>query len=135
MKTLKLKVNPRFGIRGLLNEKYAKGGLTLETLSDAQSIMAKVVIDIVWGKPEKDGNILATGGAEAKAVGLRQIIVPGQMTQIGWDVSKDKGKDVELSGDEIKLLTELIKEKNDKKEVKIDDLWMQDIARQLEIIK
>ncbi len=134
MKTLKLKVNPRFGIRGLLNEKYGKGGLTLDTLKTAQDIMAKVLLDIKWAtKLEKDGSTKAIGGEEAKRLNIRQFITQGQ-PQIGWDLNKDKGKDIEFDGDEIKLLIDLIKDKNTSKELKLDDAWIQDVAKQLEII-
>ncbi len=137
MKKLLLKINPRFGIRGLLNDKYAKGGLGLEMLRDAQNIMQKILVEIIWSeKPEKDGTIKATGKEDAKKVNLRRTLViqDGKQTQqIVWDIDKDKGKEIELNDDEAKLLVELIKDKNTKKEFKIDDAWVQGVAEQLEI--
>jgi len=135
MTKLLLKINPMFGIRGLLNEKYAKGGLTLDMLKHAQNIIEKVAVDIVWSdKPEKDGVIKAVGKELAKNVNLRRVSVMQQgqqMQQIVWDVEKDTGTDIEFSEDQAKLLTELIKAKSDSKELKTDDMWILDVAEQL----
>jgi len=137
MKILKLKINPMFGIRGLLNEKYAKGGLTLDMLKHAQNIIEKVAVDIVWSdKPDKEGVVKAVGKELAKKVNLRRVPVireGKQMQQIVWDVDKDTGTDIEFSEDQAKLLTELIKAKSDSKELKTDDMWILDVAEQLEI--
>lgn len=135
MTKLLLKINPMFGIRGLLNEKYAKGGLTLDMLKHAQNIIEKVAVDIVWSdKPEKDGVIKAVGKELAKKVNLRRVSVKqggNDIQQIVWDVEKDTGTDIEFSEDQAKLLTELIKAKSDSKELKTDDMWILDVAEQL----
>ena len=136
MKTLKLKFNDRIGIRGLLNAKYAQGGLTLDTLKDASKLLDKVSIETTWGKKGKDGITKATGGDEAKALELKQVtsVDPQgrQMAQLIWDAKKDVVRDFELADDEAKLLKEIIKDKNEKKEIKLDDMWLAGVSEQLD---
>jgi len=139
MKKILLTLTERFGIRNFLNEKYAKGGLTLETLKDAQHIMEKVSVDIrLASKPDKDGSIKAIGGDEAKKVNLRQVMSFNegrQSPQLVWDAAKDKGREVLFSEDEMKLLQELIKEKDEKKELGIGDTYLIELSEKLETAK
>jgi len=125
MQKINMTVAERFGIRQLLNESYQRGGLTLDMLVSASKISEKCGIEVDLDKPNKDGVAYAKGGAEAKAVNLRQIITnlaDGKtIIQFAWDAQKDKGKDLDFISDEIKFLQELIKNKSEKKELTLAD--------------
>jgi len=136
MKTINLRFNDRIGVRGLLNAKYIQGGLTLDTLKDATHLLEKVSMETIWAKkPDKDGTIKAIGGEEAKKLNLRRLTsknLKGEdVSQLIWDVKQDTPKAIEITADEVKLLKEIIQEKNDKKEIKLDDLWLADVSAQL----
>jgi len=138
-KTITMTVAERLGARNLLNETYAKGGLDLEMLLEAQKVLGKVSLELVFEeKPsKKEGGVetyFATGGAEAKAVNLRTIITKAEdkvYSQMQWDAAKDKGKEIEFSGDEVKLLKDIIKGKGDRKELKLEDAYLLNLNEKL----
>jgi hypothetical protein len=139
MKILNMTVAERLGVRNLLNETYAKGGLDLGMLLETQKIFEKISIETEFGKnPTKvEGNTetyFAIGGAEAKAVNLRMTITKVEdkiYSQTQWDAAKDKGKEISFDGDQVKLLIDIIKNKSDKKELKLEDAYLADLNRKL----
>ena len=85
-------------------------------------------------KPEKNGEYKAIRGEEAKKVNLRQSFsFEGGMrtSQLLWDATKDKGKDVELSDDEAKLLADIIERKNSEKSFTLADGYILGLAEKL----
>lgn len=123
-----LTINERFGIRNLLNEVYSKGGLGLDTLKPAQKIIEAVNVEIEFEKkPSKDGSFKAIKGDEAVEVNMRQVLSVSEGKQVGqlvWDSGKDKGKELDLSKNEVDLLLEVIKNKSEKKELGIGDAFI-----------
>ena len=136
MKILKLLISERLGIRNLLNETYQKGGLTLDSLTDAQNIMTKIAVNVEFNeKPDKDGFYKAIKDTEAVKIKMRQgyLFSQGVKTpQLIWDPRADKGKDIEFSNDEIILIKELIESKNSQKGFKLGDDYMVELARKVE---
>lgn len=133
MKTLKLSVSERFGIRNLLNGVYAKGGLTLSTLSDAQNIIRKTLMEMEFDKkPDKTGVFNAIKGKEAKAVDMKRVLTP-QGESLSWNPDKDKGTEIEFTEDEVKIIKEILNEKNNKKEFTMSDSYVPELAKKLEI--
>lgn len=130
-----LTINERFGIKNLLSEVYSKGGLGLETLKPAQKVIEAVNVPIEFDKkPSKDGTFKAIKGDEAMKVNMRQVlaVVEGKQTgQLVWDSDKDKGKKLDFTENETKLLKEVIQNKSDKKELTIADAWIVDLEEKL----
>lgn len=135
MTTLKLSIQERLNIPMLLNEVYQKGGLSLQMLTDAQKIGQKIAVEIEFAeKPDKDGSYRAIKGDEAKKVNLRQVFSfqGGQrMGEIRWDAIKDKGKEMEFTTDEIKLLKDIVERKNTEKGFAMKDAWIVELAKKL----
>ena len=114
MKTLKLQINERLGISNLLNQLYQAGGLDLQMLSQSQKIVNKLIID------EK----------ERKQVDWK--VDPIRNT-INWNPQKDKGKEIEFSNDEVKMIKEALEEKNKKKGFNLADAYASTLAEKLGI--
>jgi len=135
MKTVKFTVQERLSIPQFLNTCYLKGGMSLQMLTDAQNITRKLAMEIEFNqKPEKNGEYKAIRGEEAKKVNLRQgFNFEGGMrtSQLYWDAQKDKGKDVELSDDEAKLLCDIIERKNSEKSFTLADGYILGLAEKL----
>lgn len=135
MKTINFTIQERLSLPQFLNAVYQKGGLTLQMLTDAQNITRKLALEIGLGeKPDKEGNYKAIRGEEAKKVNLRQgfIFDKGIRTpQLFWDATKDKGKEIELTEDEINLLKEIIERKNTEKAFSMTDGYIIELAKKL----
>lgn len=110
-------------------------------MTDSQNITKKIVVerdfDIEPEKKKKDEPVYpkiykAIMGDESKAANMRLEVIqtanaqgmPQEMSSLRWDADKDKGKEIEFSEDEVKLLHEIIKSKDEKKELKLEDGWM-----------
>jgi len=138
-KTIKLSIKERLGTVNLLNEIYGKGGMDLEMLLDSQNILEKINVEIELDKnPSKvEGNsetYFATGGKEAKAVNLRTVMIKAEdkiYLQNKWDEKLEKGKEIEFTSNEVKLLKDIIKGKSDKKELKLEDAYLAELNRKL----
>lgn len=150
MKTIKFTIQERLSIPQLLNNIYQKGGMSLQMLTDAQSIARKLVIEVIWNEKAEpvskdksaierfklglEGKVWARGNEEAKRIELREIYSFDQgnrISQFNWDAKKDKGKSIEFSSDEIKLLSDIIERKNTEKDFTITDGWILDLNRKL----
>ncbi len=127
-KKISCTISERFGVRNLLNESYQRGGLSLDMLVSASKVSEKCGIEIELDKPNKEGVAFAKGGEEAKAVNLRQTVVAGTdgrpTVQLLWDAKQDKGTVLEFTSNEVQLLQDLIKNKSDKKELTLSDMWV-----------
>jgi len=113
MKTLNINIRERLGIATLLDKTYQKGGLDLRNLVIAQKILGLLMID---EKEQKDVKWTRTPDGN-----------------INWDTRKDKGKNIEFSDDAIKLITEIIKRRNDSKEFTLADSFLVELTDKLEI--
>ena len=135
MKKVSFTVQERLSLPQMLNSIYLKGGMSLQMLTDAQNITRKLAMEIEFNqKPEKNGEHKAIRGEEAKKVNLRQgFSFEGGMrtSQLLWDAGKDKGKDVELSDDEAKLLADIIERKNSEKSFTLADGYILNLATKL----
>ena len=138
MKKINLRLNERFGIRNLLSDIYAVGGLTLENLSKSQKLIQKISIDAEFAeKSDKDGSFIAVKGDEAKKIKLKQAFTfdneGRKIPHLFWDSDKDVGKEIEFSVDEISLLKDIIEGKDKKKEFKLADNYIVELAGKLGI--
>jgi len=149
MRNLNLTIEERIKTPFLLNEIYQKGGLSLGMLSDAQNILRKLTIEREFNsepeKPKKGESLYpkiykVKSGEEAKKANMRlEVIVTRneqgmvqEVSSVRWDTEKDEGKEIEFSEDEIKLLAELIKNKDEKKELKLEDGYLVKLNEKLE---
>jgi len=140
MKTIKFLVSERFGIENWLNDLYQKGGLSLTMLTDAQNLLRKITIPREFNeKPEKGLGFpriyKAIKEEEAKKVNLRIEVNIGndgkQITSLKWNASKDKGKEIELTSDEIKMIKEIIERKNSEKAFSLTDNFVIGLAEKI----
>ena len=107
MATLKLKILHKYGLRRLLNSAYVGGGLSLEMLIIAQKVIGKVNVS----------------SEDEKAVDM--IRLPNGNSR--WSDKKDVFKDVDFSGDEIKLIKEIVEGKSKSKKLSSNDLFLVDL--------
>lgn len=110
MKTIVLMVKERLGIGMLLSKKYQAKGLTLETLSLAQKILDKVLID----------------EEEKKKIKFR--VENGRFI---WELKKDAGKTIDLNQDQTKFLQDIIKELSETKELSLEDTYLVELVQKL----
>ncbi len=95
-------IGERVGLGNLFNAIYQSGGLSLSMLSTAQKIIEKTAIS----------------EGERKAVDWKIDTVTNSIT---WNPKKDKGVEVELNEDQVKLIEEAIVAKNKEKQFTISD--------------
>lgn len=110
MRTFVLSVKERLGLGGILNKKYQQGGLSLATLSIAQKILEKLMID----EPE-----------------TKDIKLENKNGRLTWDLKKDKGKQVEFNEDQAKLLKEIINGLSEKKEFSLEDGYIVELVEKI----
>jgi len=114
MKTLKLKLQERFGIIKLFNEIYAAKGLDLQGLNIATKLVGKITLT------EEDQKDLEWKVEEGKT---------------SWNPKKDVEKEIEFNSNEEKMLKELIETKSKDKSLGVGDAFLITLAIQLDIIK
>ena len=124
MTNLKLLIRERLGISNLLDEKYQKGGLDLKGLTKSQKIIEKVSIG---------GSLSYEKDKPVQKGEYKDYNIQMQGTSITWDAVKDKGKEIEFSEDELKMLKEMVEEKSSKKELKLSDTYLTILAGKLGI--
>ena len=112
MKEIKFSIGERLSLSNLLSEIYQAGGLHLGTLKTAFNVVGKMEIK----------------EQERKDIKMKQ-----QGASVTWDPKKDKEKNFEFSGDEVKLMKEAIKSKNEKKAFTLADRHIISIAEKLEL--
>lgn len=112
MEKLKLSIAERFALTNLLSEIYKAGGLDLKSLKKAMNAVAKVEIT----------------QKEAEKIELKQ-----EGVSVTWQPAKAKDIDVEFSVDEIGLVREAIKAKNESKSFTLADRNILSLAEKLEI--
>jgi hypothetical protein len=116
MKTLKLNTSERIGIMAILNELYTAGGLSLQALTNASKVTNKCSLN------EKD----------KKAVKFEEVKnAEGILTSYRWNDKQEA--DIEFADDEIKLINESIKTKNDKKGFNLQDKFIMTLVEKLEL--
>ncbi len=134
---MKLKINERFGIKNLLNETYQKGGMDLTMFVRATKIVEKTDVEIIFADtPSKDGTLEVIGGENAVAVKMRQVpvIVNGQRVfTLRYEPKLDREKEIELSKKETELIAGIVKMKSERKELKMEDVYLVGLAEKLGI--
>ena len=113
MKKISLKVNERMMIMRFLNDVYARGGLDLRGLRLATKLIEKVEIP---ADEQKKLNFKFEEGGK----------------RVLWEAKKDKGKDIEFSEDEAKLLIETMGRKDKEKGFSMVDLAAISLNEKLE---
>jgi hypothetical protein len=116
MKTLKLNTSERIGIISILNELYQAGGLTLQALTNASKVTNKCTLD------EKD---------KKSAKFTENKNESGVVTGFTWDNKYEK--DIEFADDEINLIKDSIKTKNDKKGFNLQDKFIIPLMEKIDL--
>ena len=114
MKKINLTVGERVGISNLFNAIYQQGGLSLQMLTLAQKLIDKIAID----------------EAEKKKVSWKSDLVNNIIT---WKAADDKGKELELTSDEVKFLEESLNSKNKEKKFSLGDGYIVKLVEKLDI--
>lgn len=114
MEKLKLTVAERLGLNNLLTEIYSpgKGGADYKTMMLIFKIMEKVMIE----------------SEEAKRLNLKQV-----GNNVTWDPKRAKEQEIEFSKDQIDIIREALKVKNEKKLFTLADRNILGLAEKLNL--